>query len=72
MKSISKLFKKEIGYVPQHTLANPNFCPRVLEIVLMGLVSKKFLVLWEKDKEKAMQALKSVGMEKFGTKPLIL
>ncbi len=41
MKSISKLFKKEIGYVPQHTLANPNFCPRVLEIILMGLVSKK-------------------------------
>ncbi len=44
------LQRKEIGYVPQHTLANPNF--------------------WKKDKEKAMQALKSVGMEKFWNKTI--
>lgn len=65
------LQKKEIGYVPQHTLANPNFCPRVLEIVLMGLVSKKIFGFYgKKDKEKATQALKSVGMEKFWNKTI--
>ncbi|WP_321151351.1 ABC transporter ATP-binding protein, partial [Campylobacter jejuni] len=65
------LQRKEIGYVPQHTLANPNFCPRVLEIVLMGLVSKKIFGFYgKKDKEKAMQALKSVGMEKFWNKTI--
>lgn len=60
------LQRKEIGYVPQHTLANPNFCPRVLEIVLMGLVGKKIFGFYsKKDKQKAMEALKSVGMEDF-------
>ncbi|EOW2705311.1 ABC transporter ATP-binding protein [Campylobacter jejuni] len=65
------LQRKEIGYVPQHTLANPNFCPRVLEIVLMGLVNKKkFGFYSKKDKEKAMQALKNVGMEGFWDKTI--
>ncbi len=58
--------KNEIGYVPQHTLANPNFFPRVLEIVLMGLVNKKVFGFYsKKDREKALLALKSVGMQDF-------
>ncbi len=63
--------RKEIGYVPQHTLANPNFYPRVIDIVLMGLVNKKIFGFYSKeDKEKAMQALKNVRMENFWDKTI--
>ncbi|MBM0636505.1 metal ABC transporter ATP-binding protein [Campylobacter sp. VicNov18] len=65
------LERKQIGYVPQHTLANPNFYPRVIEIVLMGLINKKIFGFYsKKDKEKAMQALQSVNMQDFWDKTI--
>lgn len=60
------LTRKDLAYVPQHTLANPNFSVRVLEVVLMGLVHKKIFGFYSKvDKKKALKALESVGMEDF-------
>ncbi|MDO4674369.1 ABC transporter ATP-binding protein [Campylobacter sp.] len=60
------LGQKDFAYVPQHTLANPNFSARVLEVVLMGLIRKKSFGFYSKsDKEKALKALKLVGMEDF-------
>ncbi|TKX31053.1 metal ABC transporter ATP-binding protein [Campylobacter estrildidarum] len=65
----SGIKRNEIGYVPQHTLANPNFFPRVIDIVLMGLVNKKIFGFYSKnDKEKAMMALKNVKMQDFWDK----
>ncbi|MDX2323456.1 metal ABC transporter ATP-binding protein [Campylobacter hepaticus] len=66
-----ELQRKEIGYVPQHSLVNPNFYPRVIEIVLMGLINQKIFGFYsKKDKEKAMQALKNVGMQDFWNKTI--
>ncbi|MCH5337010.1 MAG: ABC transporter ATP-binding protein [Campylobacter sp.] len=63
--------KKDIGYVPQYTLANPNFPARVLEIVLMGLINKKILGFYtKKDKKKALEALEKVGMKEFWDKKI--
>ena len=63
------LEKKDIGYVPQHSLANSHFPARVLEIVLMGLISKKkFGFYTKKDKQRALNALDKVGMKEFWDK----
>lgn len=60
------LKRKEIGYVPQHTNANPNFDAIVLDIVLMGLLGRKIFGFYSKsDKEKAMNALEKVGLKDF-------
>lgn len=60
------LSQKDLAYVPQHTLANPNFSIRVLEVVLMGLICKKKFGFYSKaDKQKALKALELVGMENF-------
>ncbi len=65
------LSKKDLGYVPQHTLINPHFPARVLEIVLMGLIGKKsFGFYTKKDKEKALEALAKVGMKEFWDKKI--
>lgn len=56
----------QIGYVPQATMANPDFPVEVLEVVLMGLVNKKLFGFYSKnDIQIAMQALKRVGMDEF-------
>lgn len=63
------LEKKDIGYVPQYTLANPHFPARVLEVVLMGLISRKTFGFYTgEDKKKAMEALDKVGMGEFWDK----
>lgn len=49
-----ELQRKEIGYVPQHSLVNPNFYPRVIEIVLMGLINQKILVFTAKKTKKRL------------------
>ena len=69
--NFKNLNKKDIGYVPQHINQNPNFSPRVLEIVLMGLVSEKIFGFYTKnDKQRALEALKSVGMQEFWDKSI--
>ncbi len=65
------LRKKDLGYVPQHSLSNSSFGARVLEVVLMGLIAKKkFGFYSKKDKEKALEALAKVGMKEFWDKKI--
>ncbi|KAA6227254.1 MULTISPECIES: metal ABC transporter ATP-binding protein [unclassified Campylobacter] len=65
----NKLKRSEIGYVPQHTIANENFPARVIDIVLMGLLGKKIFGFYtKKDKEKAKDVLKKVNLENFWDK----
>jgi len=67
----SNLQRKQIGYVPQQTLSNPNFPARVLEIVLMGLLNKKtFGFYTKKDKQKALEVLEQVGLQDFWDKKI--
>lgn len=62
---------KDIGYVPQNTLANPNFPVRVQEVVMMGRIDKKrFGFYTKKDKELALLALEKVGMRNFWDKKI--
>ncbi|TKX34028.1 metal ABC transporter ATP-binding protein [Campylobacter taeniopygiae] len=69
--TFKQIKKSEIGYVPQHTLANPNFNPRVLEVVLMGLINKKrFGFYKQEDKNKALKALEKVQMQDFWNKKI--
>lgn len=63
-----KLFidKKQIAYVPQNTLFNKDFDISVLELVLMGLVGEKIFGFYTKEqKERALKALKLVGIEEL-------
>ncbi len=59
-----------IGYVPQQISVKQGFPISVINTVLMGLVSKnKFGFFYSKEeKEKAVQALKTVEMEDFAEK----
>lgn len=62
---------KDIGYVPQNTSLNENFPISTLELVLMGLISrKKFGFYSQKDKEKALKSLKLVGIDNLAYKNL--
>jgi zinc transport system ATP-binding protein len=56
-----------IGYLPQMRGANPQFPVTVLEIVLMGLSGprQKGIRHGEGDRERARQALDTVGMRDF-------
>lgn len=54
----------KIGYVPQNVVANENFPICALELVLMGLLSKKCLGFYSKnDRQKALAALEKVGLK---------
>ncbi|MCX8065115.1 MAG: ABC transporter ATP-binding protein, partial [Candidatus Hydrogenedentes bacterium] len=58
--------RDKIGYVPQHSLADLSFPASALEVVLMGLVTPlKLFWFTKKDKERAVETLEIVGMEKF-------
>ncbi|MCV3426520.1 ABC transporter ATP-binding protein [Campylobacter lari] len=69
--NFENLSLKDIGYVPQNTLANPNFPVRVLEVVMMGRVDKKFFGFYtKKDQEQALLALEKIGMRNFWDKKI--
>ncbi|MFD1020762.1 metal ABC transporter ATP-binding protein [Thalassobacillus hwangdonensis] len=64
---------ENIGFVSQKANSfNSGFPATVLEVVKMGLVSKTgmFRFFTKKDKEKAIEALKTVEMEKFLHHPI--
>ncbi|MHC1592874.1 MAG: metal ABC transporter ATP-binding protein [Methermicoccaceae archaeon] len=57
--------RKLIGYLPQYTLFNPDFPVSVLDVVIMGRYNGTFKSYSEKDKQIALDALKTVGMLEF-------
>lgn len=59
--------KKKIGYVPQRGSVDWDFPTDALDVVTMGLYGKIgwFRIPSKKDKEKAMHALKKMGMESY-------
>lgn len=63
---LDNIQKKDMGYVPQNTLANPNFPIRVLDVVLMGLIHQKTWGFYtKKDRQKALEILQKVGMQEY-------
>ncbi|GIO23981.1 metal ABC transporter ATP-binding protein [Oceanobacillus sp. J11TS1] len=62
-----KIAKKKIGYVPQRGSVDWDFPTDALDVVTMGLYGKIgwFRFPSRKDKEKAMNALKKMGMESY-------
>ncbi|MCX7981321.1 MAG: ABC transporter ATP-binding protein [Syntrophales bacterium] len=56
-----------IGYMPQHLHFDPHFPATVMDIVLMGLLKNNRPIgpFGKKTREKAMEALTRLGMEKF-------
>lgn len=59
------LERNQIGYVPQNTNASDNFRIRVIDLVLMGLLDKKFFINKKENQEKALQALEQVGIKEL-------
>ena len=57
----------EIAYVPQDTIANKDFPIRVMDVVLMGRLSKSkaFATYSKEDREIALRMLERVGMKGF-------
>jgi zinc transport system ATP-binding protein len=60
----------KIGYVPQDITPNRGFPVSVLEIVQMGLLGRKNILFrhTKAETDKAMEALKKVGMEAFASR----
>jgi len=58
---------QKTGYVPQDININMEFPIRVIEVVLMGALNRNniFFNHSKKDMQKALEALKKVGMEDF-------
>jgi zinc transport system ATP-binding protein len=61
--------RRHIGYVPQFAQFDREFPISVLDVVLMGCLSRKRRVSWytKDDRAAAMDALKDVGMDKFAS-----
>ncbi|MHC1597275.1 MAG: metal ABC transporter ATP-binding protein [Methermicoccaceae archaeon] len=57
--------RKLIGYLPQHTLFNPEFPMSVLDVVLMGTYGGLLKKYSDEDREIALDALDAVGMLEF-------
>ncbi len=66
------LVKRQLGYVPQEKDFNKGFPVSVLEVVLMGRLSKKklFSRYNSDDIDIAMETLKSVNMESFSKRQI--
>jgi zinc transport system ATP-binding protein len=62
--------RRHIGYVPQFAQFDREFPISVLDVVLMGCLSRKPRVSWytKEDRATALDALKSVGMDGFADK----
>jgi zinc transport system ATP-binding protein len=59
-----------IGYVPQYTLYDPSFPISAYEVVCMGRLDHAHSSRYtDKDRQKTMAALKSVGIEKLANRP---
>jgi zinc transport system ATP-binding protein len=58
-----------VGYVPQYSSFDPQFPIRVIDVVLMGLLSKPFGFYTRADREAAREALRRVGMERYAPEP---
>ena len=55
-----------IAYVPQNTNVNQSFPVTVMDVVLMGRLGQKWFGFYsKKDRLKAQEALKRVGMERY-------
>jgi len=67
-----KQARKEIGYLPQHTLLDPRFPIQVLDVVLMGRLGKTtpFGRYNKIDRDLAFKNLERVGLEDFANRPL--
>lgn len=59
--------RKDVGYVPQYSLFDPNFPITVWDVVLMGRMGHTglFKRYGEKDKKAALDALKTVEMLEY-------
>lgn len=60
-----KIVSKKIGYVPQEKVINKGFPVSVMDVVLMGRLSKKNIFSYYNsiDKDIALKSLKTVGMK---------
>lgn len=63
---------QKLGYVPQDININLGFPIRVIEVVLMGILDKKniFFGYSKKETQKALEALKKVGMQDFANRKI--
>jgi len=57
--------RKLIGYLPQYIFFNPDFPMSVLDVVIMGRYRGTFKSYSEKDKQIALDTLKTVDMLEF-------
>ena len=64
--------RRHIGYVPQHALFDREFPISVLDVVIMGCLSRKRRVSWytREDRIAAQDALMSVGMLELADKQI--
>lgn len=67
-----KAVRDKVCYVPQRESVDWDFPITVLEVVLMGRFKKLGLFKWPKkaDKEAALRALESVGMQSFANQQI--
>ncbi|MFS0788529.1 metal ABC transporter ATP-binding protein [Shouchella sp. 1P09AA] len=70
--STLKRQKSRVGYVPQRGSVDWDFPTNALDVVLMGLYRHIGWLRWpkKKHKEKAMEALRKVGMEDFAKRQI--
>ncbi|MBV5277945.1 MAG: ABC transporter ATP-binding protein [Campylobacteraceae bacterium] len=63
---------RRISYVPQDTLVNKDFPIKVMDVVLMGRLSKSkaFSNYSEEDKKIALEMLEKVGMSEFANQKI--
>lgn len=64
--------KSRVGYVPQRGSVDWDFPTNALDVVLMGLYRRIGWLKWpkKKHKEKAMDALRKVGMEGYAKRQI--
>lgn len=63
---------RRISYVPQDTLVNKDFPIKVMDVVLMGRLSKSkaFSYYSDEDKKIALEMLEKVGMSEFANQKI--
>ena len=54
--------RDRVGYVPQYTQFDPQFPISVLDVTLMGRISRRFSFSRRLDREAAMKSLEEVGL----------
>ena len=71
-RSVNRKTRRLVGYVPQREDVDWNFPVSAFDVVMMGRVPSVKL-FWQPtahDKELAWEALRTVGMEKYGDTPI--